>query len=195
MSSPTNSSAVPPNTRAEAASDPSRSWMVGAPVSDARPDESPAPRATPPPTTSQPSGSAPKSVPLKEVVQTIKPADFLAVHTTPCARNGFLTGIGGGAAVGMLRWVMGMPVPRAANWAVGAGAFAAIVQYEWCQSLRRGEQAKMKRIVEVYKGQQNAEKRAAEKRSAEQAEALAKQVMEEQVEARRKSQRSWYKFW
>ncbi|KAK0609918.1 hypothetical protein B0T17DRAFT_501136, partial [Bombardia bombarda] len=129
---------------------------------------------------------------LTEVVQTIKPADFLTVHQTPCARQGFLTGIGGGAAVGALRWVMGMPIPRAANWGVGVGALSALVQYEYCQYLRRQEREKMKRVVEVYDRKQ-AESRAQEE---EMRRRERRRIAEaEAAERERRAGRGWWRFW
>lgn len=60
-----------------------------------------------------------KSVPLPEGVdpnkratvgeafKTIKGDDILKVHQAPCSRDGFITGIGSGAAVGFLRYIAG----------------------------------------------------------------------------------------
>lgn len=60
-----------------------------------------------------------KSVPLPEGVdpnkratvgeafKTIKSEDILKVHQAPCSRDGFITGIGSGAAVGFLRYIVG----------------------------------------------------------------------------------------
>lgn len=60
-----------------------------------------------------------KSVPLPEGVdpnkratvgeafKTIKSDDILKVHQAPCSRDGFITGIGSGAAVGFLRYILG----------------------------------------------------------------------------------------
>jgi cytochrome c oxidase assembly protein subunit 20 len=44
---------------------------------------------------------------LKEGVQSIKSDDFFRVHHIPCAREGLMTGIGAGAAVGVGRYVVG----------------------------------------------------------------------------------------
>lgn len=60
-----------------------------------------------------------KSVPLPEGVdpnkratvgeafKTIKSDDILKVHQAPCSRDGFITGIGSGATVGFLRYILG----------------------------------------------------------------------------------------
>ena len=48
-----------------------------------------------------------QDVSVTEAVKMIKPADFLGVYQTPCARTGLLSGIGGGAVVGMLRYILG----------------------------------------------------------------------------------------
>lgn len=44
---------------------------------------------------------------LKEGIGSIKADDFLSVHKIPCARQGFLTGIGAGSVVGMGRYIFG----------------------------------------------------------------------------------------
>ncbi|KAL2020315.1 hypothetical protein VTK56DRAFT_8543 [Thermocarpiscus australiensis] len=127
---------------------------------------------------------------ITEAVQTIKPSDFLTFHQAPCARTGLLTGIGAGAAMGALRWITGLPVPRAANWAVGTGALAAAGQYEYCQFRRRQEREKMRRVVEVYGRQQAAQRAAAEERRAREEKAR----LEEEEEKKRRRQ-SWWRFW
>lgn len=43
---------------------------------------------------------------ITEAVSTIKPEDFKSVANTPCARNGFLTGIASGFGVGGLRFIL-----------------------------------------------------------------------------------------
>ncbi|KAK1767469.1 putative mitochondrial cytochrome c oxidase protein 20-like protein [Phialemonium atrogriseum] len=125
---------------------------------------------------------------LGDAWRTIKADDFLSVHEYPCSRQGFLTGIGGGAAVGFLRFVMGSPVPRAANWAVGVGVAGAVAQFEFCQYRRRRERDKIKRVVEVY------DRKQAETRQKEEERRRVERIREEE-EARLKAQRRWYKFW
>lgn len=44
---------------------------------------------------------------ISEAVGMIKPEDFTNVASTPCARNGLLTGIGTGFGAGGLRFVLG----------------------------------------------------------------------------------------
>lgn len=184
-----------PPSRGQAPADPSRPWL----------HQTDAPSTTTTTTQTNPQLSSttleqqqqdpsqqqqdqprPRRPTIGDAVQTIKPADFLTVHQKPCARPGLLTGIGAGAATGALRWVMGLPIPKAANWAVGTGAVAALGQYEYCQFKRRQEREKMKRVVEVY-GQHMArqrEKEAEERRAREQRE-------REEEERRRR----WWKFW
>lgn len=43
---------------------------------------------------------------ITDAVGMIKTEDFANVHNTPCARQGFLTGIAAGAGVGGLRFVL-----------------------------------------------------------------------------------------
>jgi hypothetical protein len=76
-----------------------------------------------------------KSVPLPEGVdpnkratvgeafKTIKSEDILKVHQTPCSRDGFITGIGSGAAVGFLRYIVG-----------GEGSLLSRVVHEACNA-------------------------------------------------------------
>ncbi|KAJ0108968.1 hypothetical protein J7T55_005516 [Diaporthe amygdali] len=141
-----------------------------------------------------------KSVPLPEGVdpnkratvgeafKTIKSDDLLKVHQTPCSRDGFLTGIGSGAAVGFLRYIIGAPVPKSANWAVGSGVAMSILAYEYCQYQRRVERANMKRVVEVVS------KKQAETRKQEEEKKLQNN-MEKVTPANKTTGRAWYKFW
>lgn len=119
---------------------------------------------------------------------SVKAGDLLSVHQAPCSRTGFLTGIGSGAAVGALRFVLGSGVPKAANWAVGVGVLGAVLQYEYCQASRRREREKMKRVVEVY------DKKQAEMRAMEEERIRARKAQQEE-EASRKVERSWWKVW
>jgi cytochrome c oxidase assembly protein subunit 20 len=57
-------------------------------------------------------GTGPTEKPQKpptvvDAVKSIKPGDFFTVHQTPCARQGFMTGIGAGALIGALRFMIG----------------------------------------------------------------------------------------
>ncbi|KAL2163260.1 hypothetical protein VTH06DRAFT_5316 [Thermothelomyces fergusii] len=188
-----------PPSRSHAPADPNRSWIQqqadAAPPPSTSPPTPPPPIPPPNPQRLQPSpgdgqpgrGRQPT---LVEAMQTIKPSDFLTFHQAPCARTGLLTGIGAGAAVGAVRWIMGLPVPRAANWAVGAGVLGAIGQYEYCQFRRHQEREKVKRVVEVYAAKQAREKREREEQERrEREEALARE--REEAEKRRR----WLRFW
>lgn len=44
---------------------------------------------------------------LSEAVKTIKAEDVLKIHQAPCTREGLLTGIGSGATIGALRYIVG----------------------------------------------------------------------------------------
>lgn len=44
---------------------------------------------------------------LKDGVQSIKSDDWTKIHHIPCAREGFMTGIGAGTVVGMGRYFVG----------------------------------------------------------------------------------------
>ncbi|KAK1753158.1 hypothetical protein QBC47DRAFT_387894 [Echria macrotheca] len=172
-------------------SDTTRSWLTtpqppSTPPSPSTPpadDQPPAPNPPSPETTYKPARAT-----IGEVVGTIKPADFLKVHETPCSKQGFLTGIGTGAAVGVLRWILGLPIPKAANWAVGTGAIGALAQYEYCQYKRRVEKEKMLRMVEVVTARQAREKAEAQERAREARERREREEAE-------KRQKSWWKVW
>ncbi|KAK2030112.1 cytochrome oxidase biogenesis protein, Cox20 subunit [Colletotrichum zoysiae] len=123
---------------------------------------------------------------ISEAVKTIKWSDFLDVFNTPCARDGAITGIVVGAAVGGLRMVMRGSPSKAANWAVASFVAGSAGQYEYCQYLRRQERIKMKRTVEVY------QETMVEKRRRELEQLKQQQQAEEAAKA---SQKAWYKFW
>ncbi|OHF01233.1 hypothetical protein CORC01_03548 [Colletotrichum orchidophilum] len=136
-------------------------------------------------------GSAAPGYPsISEAVKSIKSDDFLSVTQTPCARDGFLTGIASGAGIGGLRYVIGGSPIKAANWAVGSFLVGCIGSYEYCQMKRRQERVKMKRTVEVY------QESLVDKRRRE-IEQLKQQVEQKNADeaAKAASQKSWYKFW
>ncbi|KAK3997968.1 hypothetical protein QBC44DRAFT_354423 [Cladorrhinum sp. PSN332] len=139
----------------------------------------------------------PDDSPLLSAASSIKPSDFLTFHQAPCARTGLLTGIGAGSAIGVIRWLAGLPIPRAANWAVGSGVLASIGQYEYCQFRRRQEKEKLKRVVEVY-GKVQAEQRAKEAKEAqEKAEQEAATAAAAAAKQKESSKGGWgrLKFW
>ncbi|KXH39992.1 hypothetical protein CSIM01_10823 [Colletotrichum simmondsii] len=138
----------------------------------------------------QDGAAAPGYPSIGEAVKTIKSDDFLSVTQTPCARDGFLTGIASGAGVGGFRYVFGGSPIKAANWAVGSFLIGCIGSYEYCQMKRRQERVKMKRTVEVYQETMIDKRR----REIEQLKQQAEQKKAEE-EAKAASQKSWYKFW
>ncbi|KAK4143464.1 uncharacterized protein C8A04DRAFT_28891 [Dichotomopilus funicola] len=180
-----------PPTRSELPADPNRSW-IQQPTTPST--TSPQPPQPPPPTEqsltdgSQPASTRPRPRPptISEAAQTIKPADFLTFHQAPCARTGLLTGIGAGAAIGAVRWIMGLPIPRAANWAVGSGVLAAVGQYEYCQLRRMQEREKVKRVVEVH-----AAKRAKEKKEEDERKRAVEAEGARKIEAEKEKGRGW----
>ncbi|RFU80077.1 cox20 fam36a [Trichoderma arundinaceum] len=124
--------------------------------------------------------------PLSEAVSMIKREDFTNVANTPCARQGLLTGIGAGAGLGGLKFVIQGNATKSANWAVGFFILGSIASYEYCQYQRRAEKIQMKRHIEVVT--QNRKEQA--KKIAE--ERREQQRIEEEQKAR---DRAWYKFW
>ncbi|KAK1986515.1 hypothetical protein LZ30DRAFT_581907 [Colletotrichum cereale] len=127
---------------------------------------------------------------ISEAIKTIKWSDFLAVFQTPCARDGFITGIVAGAVVGGLKMVMRGSPAKAANWGVYSFIAGAGGQYEYCQYLRRQERIRMKRTVEVY------QETLVEKRRRELDQLKQQQEQKQKAEeAAKASQKAWYKFW
>ncbi|RYP07759.1 hypothetical protein DL765_009024 [Monosporascus sp. GIB2] len=150
-------------------------------------EELPTPASQPADDTKNPSSARPT---LKEGLQSIKADDFLNVHKIPCARQGFLTGIGTGAVVGMGRYVFGARIPKAANWAFGAFLLGSVIQFEVCQAQRYQERAAMARVVEVIDRKQ-AEKKA----KAEEAARLRREAAEKKAAGEAAAKKSWYTFW
>ncbi|KAI1851331.1 hypothetical protein JX265_000435 [Neoarthrinium moseri] len=124
---------------------------------------------------------------IADGLKTIKSDDWLKVHQIPCARQGFLTGIGAGALIGAGRYLFGARVPKAANWAAGGFLLGSIIQWEFCQYSRTQERVAMARAVEIIDRKQ-AEKKA-------KAEEAARRRAEANEKAKEAAQKSWYKFW
>lgn len=71
------------------------------------------------------------------------------ISTVPCAREGFLYGIGSGIAVGALRLFKGGSGMSAGNWAVGTFAAMAVVSNKLCLYHRTRQHAKAVSILEM----------------------------------------------
>ncbi|KAG6010557.1 hypothetical protein E4U21_005910 [Claviceps maximensis] len=135
----------------------------------------------------QPTAPNPNARPtISEAVGMIKTDDFANVHNTPCARQGFITGIAAGAGVGGLKFVLRGNVPKAANWAVGTFILGSMVSYEYCQYLRRAERIQMKRHIEVV----TENKREMARKLAEQRKEQSRLETEEAA-----ARKPWYKVW
>ncbi|TQS31962.1 hypothetical protein Golomagni_07741 [Golovinomyces magnicellulatus] len=123
---------------------------------------------------------------LSEAVSMIKKEDFTNIANTPCSRNGFLTGIGAGAGLGGLRFVLRGGIQKSANWAVGFFLVGSIASYEYCQYQRRAERISMKRHIEVVT--QNQRQKAKDE--------AEKKIEKERFDLERKAaEKRWYKFW
>ncbi|KAI5467078.1 hypothetical protein BGZ63DRAFT_346105 [Mariannaea sp. PMI_226] len=134
-----------------------------------------------------PSAQNPNERPtISGAVSMIKKEDFANIASTPCARQGFLTGIASGAGLGGLHFVVRGNAIRAANWAVGFFVIGSMGSYEWCQYLRRCERRQMKRQIEIV----------AENRREEAKKRMEKKKEELRLEAERKAaEKPWYKVW
>ncbi|KAK3312818.1 hypothetical protein B0H66DRAFT_568948 [Apodospora peruviana] len=182
-------------SREQSPADPTRSWLAQSPsesefFSSSQQQQQQQQQQQPPQSPSSDLRQQPPQRPrLADAAQTIKPADILKVHQAPCGREGLMTGIGTGFAVLGLRWVIGSPIWKAANWGVGAFVAASAAGWEYCRFQRRKEMTKMKRVVEVY-DRKHAERAVAKKTKEEEDKRL--QVQREEEEKRK--ERGW-KFW
>ncbi|KAJ2898424.1 mitochondrial cytochrome c oxidase protein 20-like protein [Zalerion maritima] len=111
---------------------------------------------------------------------------LLKVHERPCGREGLLTGIGGGAAMGAIRFVFGTSVPKAANWAVGTFLLGSIASFEYCKFNRRQEHGRVKRLLKVYN---------AELKKKQEEEEASKRKAEEERRMEEVKTKQWYRFW
>ncbi|CVK87176.1 uncharacterized protein FMAN_05696 [Fusarium mangiferae] len=123
---------------------------------------------------------------ISEAVSMIKKDDFANVANTPCARQGFITGIASGAGIGGLRFVLKGNPGSAANWAVGMFVLGSMASYEWCQYLRREERRQMKRHIEVVSENRREQARKIQEARRE----------HDKLEAEKKAAvKPWYKVW
>ncbi|TVY43152.1 Cytochrome c oxidase protein 20, mitochondrial [Lachnellula occidentalis] len=131
----------------------------------------------------------PQNPNLTDAVKTVRIQDFKQVYMYPCVRESLLTGIGGGFAMGFIRAICRAPIPKAANWAVGTFAFAALANYEFCNHKRMLEKSHMKRAVEIID----------RKKAAKEAEAKAKREerrrLKEEADNKAEAKKSSWKFW
>jgi hypothetical protein len=49
----------------------------------------------------------PSDISLADAAKTISISDFKRIHEMPCHRQGYMTGIAGGATVGVIRYISG----------------------------------------------------------------------------------------
>ncbi|KAI9829580.1 MAG: hypothetical protein M1819_006085 [Sarea resinae] len=136
-------------------------------------------------------GGRPQSAGFTDALKTVKVDDFKNVHKQPCVRDSLLTGITAGFGVGGIRAVLGTPLPKASNWAVGSFCIASFATYEYCQIKRRLEMEGMKRAVEIID-----RKKAEKEKAAREAMEAKRAAFEERkrLEEEEKQRKSW-KFW
>ncbi|KAM3081738.1 hypothetical protein ACMFMG_005184 [Clarireedia jacksonii] len=136
-------------------------------------------------------GSHASTPSLGEAIKTVRLGDFKQVHMYPCTRESFLTGIGGGFAMGGLRAIFGAPIPKAANWAVGTFVFTGLGAYEFCLYRRRLERAHMKRAVEII------DRKKAEKEAQAEEKRRERRRLKEEADrkAEEEAKKSKWKFW
>ncbi|KZF24566.1 hypothetical protein L228DRAFT_237483 [Xylona heveae TC161] len=124
-----------------------------------------------------------------EAAKTIQISDFQNVHKQPCVRDSLLTGIASGFGLGGVRAVLGAPLPKASNWAVGTFCVMSFAAYEYCQIKRHMELEGMKRAVEIIdKKKVDREQKMEEARLARR---KAKEEADQQAEEHAKSKGGW----
>ncbi|KAI9804135.1 MAG: hypothetical protein M1825_001537 [Sarcosagium campestre] len=134
-------------------------------------------------------GGRPKDLSVGEAAKTIQLKDFKTIHQRPCVRDSLLYGICGGFVVGGLRAVLGAPLPRAANWAVGIFVGTSFVTYETCQYQRSRQREGMQKAVEIID-----QKKAEKERKLREARAERLEQKESERKERERSRSRW-KFW
>ncbi|KAI1398953.1 hypothetical protein F4819DRAFT_436959 [Hypoxylon fuscum] len=125
---------------------------------------------------------------ITEGFQSIKPDDIFKVHQIPCARQGLMTGIGAGAAMGMGRYFIGARIPKAANWAFGSFFLGSIIQWEYCRAQRNKERAAVARMVEII------DRKQAEKKAEAEAARFRKEAEEKARQEAALTKKSWSTF-
>ncbi|KAI0475243.1 hypothetical protein GGR56DRAFT_645224 [Xylariaceae sp. FL0804] len=118
--------------------------------------------------------------------QTIRRDEWWELHRIPCARDGLMAGIGGGAVTGAVRFIARSSIATAVQWSFGGFLIGAIAKWEYCRAQRRQEKAAMALLIETRERKQLEKKREMEEKAAE----AARRRKEEEDKARR-----WYKFW
>ncbi|KAI1007359.1 hypothetical protein K3495_g856 [Podosphaera aphanis] len=129
---------------------------------------------------------------LVEAIKTVRWQDFKQVHMYPCTKDSLLVGIAGAFGMGGVRTIFGASIPKAANWAVGTFAIAAVASYEICQAKRNIEKVQIKKVVEVM------DLKKAEKQAALEARRQERRKLKEEEDARKETAaKSWWrvKFW
>ncbi|MCJ1454680.1 hypothetical protein MMC28_005033 [Mycoblastus sanguinarius] len=119
-------------------------------------------------------GGKPKEASLFDALRSIRMSEFKEVHKKPCVRDALLTGIGGGFGIGGVRAILGAPVWKTCNWAVGSFVFGSFLMYEFCQRKRLLERQGLKRAVEVID-----RKKTEKQMKAEEARAARRKAKEE----------------
>lgn len=135
-------------------------------------------------------GGTPADFTLADAVKTIKLEEYKDFTKKPCVRDGLLTGIGSGFALGGLTAILRRPVWSVCNYSVGGFVAMSLGGYQYCQYYRTLERTGMKRITEVME-QKKAEiaARREAKRLKEEADRLAEEKRRE--EERRKTWKYW----
>ncbi|KAF2459388.1 hypothetical protein BDY21DRAFT_362135 [Lineolata rhizophorae] len=135
------------------------------------------------------------------VVRRLSWEDFKNVGRLPCARDAFLTGIGGAFAAGGAALVLKKPLWNSCNWAVGTYAVTAMSSYQYCAVQRQREKAGVKHVVEIMRQKEGSKARAeaARKKADEEAAAVAREADEarrrREEEERAAARRAWWKVW
>ncbi|GAA98837.1 uncharacterized protein L969DRAFT_64108 [Mixia osmundae IAM 14324] len=95
-------------------------------------------------------------------LRSIRPReDLTRLLQHPCARNALLIGIGGGTAVGAIRFLGSQRVWSSTNWAVATFGFASLTSWETCNRSRKAEGQRIQAAREAFKHASKGKKWAA----------------------------------
>ncbi|CAG8461973.1 5405_t:CDS:2 [Racocetra persica] len=104
-----------------------------------------------------------------EIMKNLSIDDFKNVGKMACFRGSLLNGIGGGATIGALRYMLKGSILSASNWAVGSFFLISMGSWEYCRRKRRLQHESM--LVVVQKLNELKRKKTQEK-AAENAEKI-----------------------
>ncbi|KAI9884279.1 MAG: DNA polymerase epsilon catalytic subunit [Watsoniomyces obsoletus] len=128
-----------------------------------------------------------------EIFRSITWDEVKNFHKQVCVRDSLLAGILGGFVIGGGRAILGAPIPKAANWAVGAFACASLGAHEFCMYRRRREIEGMQLALKVM--EKRREKGKGKGGEQQEGQEKQKNVSRENLASMKQRPRYWTWFW